>query len=66
MSPQNPLKLSAHPFYFLCVSIYPPDFLLLSFFFFNYVHSLSTDCLLCLLAYGCLYLILFTIFKLLD
>ena len=53
-APSKTLKLNVPPFYFQCISIYPPDLLLL---FFLHVHSLSTGYLLHLSTY----LISFTI-----
>lgn len=65
LSQTTVLKLSVPPFYFLDVSLsilLTPSFSL-CFFLTNPMSTSSTGCLLCLLTYGWLYSILFTVFK---
>jgi hypothetical protein len=61
MLSQNSVKLNAPPFYFPFVSLSVLLTSSYSLWFFSYVRSLSTGCLLCLLTCGWLSLILFTI-----
>lgn len=60
---KKPPLLQMSLFFPQCFSILLPSSYSLLFFKESYIHFLSAGCLICLLTYGWLYLVLFTIFK---